>query len=108
MLIYDFSGFNIISVPFPPPPLARPCPSPRGSAASTLRLTITLITAEGAGFKDYSRWLQTLTLRGASEANCFADCLNTKTQATVPLNHYLCYTYTILYLYCLMSVINSE
>ena len=84
MLIYDFSGFGIISVPFPPPPLARPCPSPRGSATSTLRQTITLTIAEGVGFKDCSRWSQTLTLRDAGEANCFADCLNTK--ATVVLS----------------------
>ena len=51
MPIYDFSGFSIISVPFPPPPLARPCPSPRGSATSTLRLTITLLTTEGSGLQ---------------------------------------------------------
>ena len=51
MLIYDFSGFGIISVPFPPPPLARPCPSPRGSVTFTLRLTITLMTAEGGGLQ---------------------------------------------------------
>ena len=75
MLIYDFSGFSIISVPFPPPPLARPCPSPRGSATSTLRLTITLTTAEGCGLQRLLLLSQTLTLRDAGEANCFADCL---------------------------------
>lgn len=51
MLIYDFSSFSIISVPFPPPPLARPCPSPRGSTTSTLWQTITLMIAEGSGLQ---------------------------------------------------------
>jgi len=51
MPIYDFLSFSIIGVPFPPPPLARPCPSPRGSATSTLRQTITLTTAEGGGLQ---------------------------------------------------------
>ena len=51
MLIYDFSCCSIISVPFPPPPLARPCPSPRGYATSTLRLTITLTTAKSSGLQ---------------------------------------------------------